>query len=241
MTAAESWTQAVRRQVGLGRLLPLGGPADGAWITEDAARAVLRAAAREVRGVRLDGLRLGPADPAGDAEPAVPPPPSGLPPGPLRVTGDIAVGPAEPLPAAAARLRAALADAARQRLGLTVAEVDLRVASLLDEEPGQEEEPPPGPPSAGTVTGDDESRAADAARSVPGVVALTGVLGGVGRSVHLEQHRPEGAALPRRHARVELAVGAGHRAVDVARQVRAAVSEALPDHPTVAVVVTSAG
>ena len=49
-------------------------------------------------------------------------------------------------------------------------------------------------------------------------------------------HRTEGS---RRHARVELAVSANHRASDVARQVRAAVTESLPDHPTVAVLVTA--
>ncbi|MYS72443.1 nucleopolyhedrovirus P10 family protein, partial [Streptomyces sp. SID5926] len=38
--------------------------------------------------------------------------------------------------------------------------------------------------------------------------------------------------------RVELAVRADHRAVEVARRVRAAVSEAVADRPSVAVVVT---
>ncbi|MGC3004257.1 nucleopolyhedrovirus P10 family protein, partial [Streptomyces sp. G35A] len=37
MTTADRWTRAVREQVGLGRLLPLGGPRDGAWIAERAA------------------------------------------------------------------------------------------------------------------------------------------------------------------------------------------------------------
>ncbi|MEU8570959.1 hypothetical protein AB0C51_21890, partial [Streptomyces pathocidini] len=32
--AADGWAGTVRRQLGLGRLLPLGGPDDGAWITE---------------------------------------------------------------------------------------------------------------------------------------------------------------------------------------------------------------
>ncbi|MFI2433677.1 nucleopolyhedrovirus P10 family protein [Streptomyces sp. NPDC018693] len=238
MTAVESWTQAVRRHVGLGRVLPLGGPRDGAWITERAAEAVLRQAAREVRGVRLGVLRLGPTDAEGGAEPVVPPPPSALPPGPLRVTADFAAGPAAPLPTAASRLRAVLAATATDRLGLTVTEVDLRVTSLLDEEQDrapQDVRPPERPP-AGTATGDDETRVAAAALAVPGVAALTGTLGS---PVHLQEHRNP-AALPRRHARVELAVHADHRAVDVARRVRAVVSEALPDHPTVAVLVTSA-
>ncbi|MGW4006607.1 nucleopolyhedrovirus P10 family protein, partial [Streptomyces nigra] len=75
---------------------------------------------------------------------------------------------------------------------------------------------------------------------VPGVAGLTGALGGPGRSVHVET-RQEGAALPHRHVRVEVAVAADHRAVEVAREVRERVGRALADRPTVAVVVTSAG
>ncbi|MYR88290.1 nucleopolyhedrovirus P10 family protein, partial [Streptomyces sp. SID685] len=40
----DAWTQVVRHHVGLGRMLPLGGPEDGTWIAEDAAGAVLRGA-----------------------------------------------------------------------------------------------------------------------------------------------------------------------------------------------------
>ncbi|GHA67649.1 hypothetical protein GCM10010391_61740 [Streptomyces anthocyanicus] len=247
----------MREQLGLGRLLPLGGPGDGAWIAERAAREVLLAAARGVAGVRPGDLRVGLADPDDVREPAVPLPPGALPPGPLRVTADFAVvvGPtaavAEPLPATAARLRAALAEAAAARLGLTAADVDLRVTGLLDETPeaGPEAGPGPGPVDAAdtdTDTGDggsddgseasgDEGRAARAALTVPGVARLTGVLG---RPVHLTEPPPQEGALPRRHVRVELAVRADHRAVEVARRVRAAVSEAVADRPTVAVVVT---
>ncbi|MGW1629790.1 nucleopolyhedrovirus P10 family protein [Streptomyces anthocyanicus] len=253
MTTADRWTRAVREQLGLGRLLPLGGPGDGAWIAERAAREVLLAAARGVAGVRPGDLRVGLADPDDVREPAVPLPPGALPPGPLRVTADFAVvvGPtaavAEPLPATAARLRAALAEAAAARLGLTAADVDLRVTGLLDETPeaGPEAGPGPGPvDAADTDTGDgdggseasgDEGRAARAALTVPGVARLTGVLG---RPVHLTEPPPQEGALPRRHVRVELAVRADHRAVEVARRVRAAVSEAVADRPTVAVVVT---
>ncbi|MFI1370426.1 nucleopolyhedrovirus P10 family protein [Streptomyces longwoodensis] len=259
MTTADDWTRAVRAQVGLGRLLPLGGPRDGAWITEDAAATVLRAAGREVPGVRLGRLRVGPAE-ATDATdeagagpeaygPVVPVPPSGLPPGPLRVSAECATGPAEPLPTAAARLRAVLAAAAAERLGLTVTEVDVRVTTLLDEDPAPEPAPEPGREreAAGldVPDGGDEARVALVALDVPGVSGLAGRLGGLGRAVHLEYPRPgetgEAAALPRRHARVELSLGSGHRAVDVARQVRTAVSEALTDHPTVAVVITAIG
>ncbi|NEY31968.1 nucleopolyhedrovirus P10 family protein [Streptomyces sp. PRKS01-65] len=237
MTTADRLARAVREQVGLGRFLPLGGPRDGAWITERAVREVLREAARDVPGVRLDGVRVAHADPGRAQEPAVPPPPSALPPGPLRVTAECAAAATEPLPAAAARLRAALAAAAG-RLGLTVEEVDLRVTGLLEETGAGAAPPREAPGAAAPVPAEgDEGRAAAAAVAVAGVTRLTTALG---RPVRVGEHAhaPE-AALPPRHVRVELAVAADHRAVEVARRVRAAVSDALPDHPAVAVLVTA--
>lgn len=240
MTTADRWTQTVKRQLGLGRFLPLGGPPDGAWISEEAAAAVLRRAAEDMRGVRLGALRIALTDPEDTREPAVPPPPSALWPGPLRVTADFAATAAEPLPTTAERLRGLLATAATERLGLTVTEVDLRVTALLegDAEPVPVRQPEP---TRAAEPGDpDEERVAAAALAVPGVLRLTGALGGFGRAVHIEE-RQGGAALPHRHVRVEIAVRADHRAVDVARQVRARVGEELPDHPTVAVLVTAVG
>ncbi|MER6954743.1 nucleopolyhedrovirus P10 family protein [Streptomyces sp. NPDC000618] len=235
---ADGWTSAVRHQLGLGRLLPLGGPRDGAWITEAAAEAVLRRAVRTVRGVRLGTLRLGPADPEAASESVVPAPPSGLAPGPLRVTAECAAGPSEPLPTAASRLRDALAAAAADRLGLAVSEVDLRVTALLDEDPGAEPEQAPAPVPAGPALTGDEALAATAALSVPGVTGTSAVLG---RGVRIEEHQDAAtvAALPRRHARVEITVAADRPALAVTRAVRTAVAEALPDHPTVAVLVTA--
>ncbi|MEU6671123.1 nucleopolyhedrovirus P10 family protein [Streptomyces sp. NPDC046727] len=237
---ADRWTRMVRHQVGLGRLLPLGEPRDGAWIVEGAAGAVLgRAAADGAPGVRLGALRISLADPEDVREPVVPAPPSALPPGVLRVTADFAATGGEPLPAVASRLRSALAAAATQRLGLAVTEIDLRVTDLLEtDEPAPAAAPAPQPPPAREPTDPDESAVAAAALGVPGVVRLTGSLGGPGRAVHIEEHADE-AALPRRHVRVELTTDATHRAVDVARLVRAAVRTALPDRPTVAVLVTA--
>ncbi|MFD5266156.1 nucleopolyhedrovirus P10 family protein [Streptomyces sp. NPDC058335] len=236
---ADKWTRAVREQLGMGRLLPLGEPRDGAWITEEAAEAVLRGAARELPGVRLGVLRIAMADPERTYEPVVPAPPSALPPGPLRVTADFTAAASEPLPTTASRLRTALALAATERIGLVVAEVDLRVTALLDEEeerPEPESGRPPRP--AGAAREGDEARVAEAALAVPGVSALTDVLG---RAVRLEDRQDGTATLPRRHARVEIAVRADHRALEVAREVRSAVSDALTDQPTVAVLVTAAG
>ncbi|MGY3200856.1 nucleopolyhedrovirus P10 family protein [Streptomyces sp. TE5632] len=253
---ADRWTRTVRQQLGLGRLLPLGGPRDGAWISEAAAgEALRRAVARDEPGVRVDGLRIALADPQEAGESVVPLPPSALPPGALRVTVRFAATAAEPLPVTADRLRAVLSRAAAERIGLVVAEVDLRVTELLDPQAG----PPPGPASGAGAAGgpvegadgsadaspfgapepgdSDGSRVAAAALAVPGVSRLTGALG---RPVHLTAHQqPGGAFLARRHARVDLAARADRRAVDVARAVRSAVSAALPDHPTVAVLVTA--
>lgn len=368
----------VRQQVGLGRLLPLGGPYDGAWIAERAAGGVLRdAAGREVPEARLDSVRIGLADPGTAAEPAVPAPPSALPPGPLRLTAEFAATAAWPLQETASRLRTSLAVAATEQLGLDVTEVDLRVTELLDEEPsaapsGAPETPGaahtpggPGTPGdavspgaaapptgtgmpgaadtstdacttttgtrgdattpgatgtprdagtpratgtpkdattpratgtpgdattpeaadvpAGTETpgaaqtprvaaggaaggsgwaeapgaaqdvggaaadalpgvdaaggdGSEAGRVAAAVSRVAGVARLTGAWG---RPVRLtEQASGAGAALPRRHARVDLAVAAGFRPLEVARAARTAAAEALPDRPTVAVLVT---
>ncbi|MES4891953.1 nucleopolyhedrovirus P10 family protein [Streptomyces sp. NPDC096012] len=327
---ADSWRDAVRRQVALGRLVPLGGPGDGAWIAESAAVAVLgRAVAEGAPRVRLGALRIALDDPQEVPESVVPAPPGALPPGALRLTADFAVttastapvdfvesagsagaaalaGPAgdtepadpagaagltrpadpagaagltrpadpagaadlaepadlagpegptepadiagavgsavaaaEPLPAVAARLRLTLAAAADQRLGLAVTAVDLRVTDLLEADDAtgpavRAQRPTP----AREVTDAQEARVAAATLSVPGVVALTGVLGGLGRPVRLEERTTQ-AALPHRHVRIELAASADHRTVDVARRVRAAVRDALEDRPTVAVLVTS--
>ncbi|MFE0206222.1 nucleopolyhedrovirus P10 family protein [Streptomyces sp. NPDC058985] len=255
MTTADRWTRTMRERLGLGRLLPLGGARDGAWTAERAARDVLLAAARDVAGVRPGVLRVGLADPRDTREPAVPPPLGALPPGPLRVTADFtatvggAAATTEPLRVTAARLRAALAEAAADGLGLAVTDVDLRATGLLDAPadaaPGREPrgsqpaDATPDDDEGGDGDGDgDEGRVAGAALGVPGVVRLTGVLG---RPVHVTEPPAREGALPRRHVRLELAVAADHRAAEVARRVRAAVSEALPDRPSVAVVVTAVG
>ncbi|WP_406167295.1 nucleopolyhedrovirus P10 family protein [Streptomyces sp. NBC_00996] len=241
---ADRWAQVVRHQLGLGRLLPLGLSRDGAWITERAAGSVLRRTADPVRGVRLGTLRISLADPDETYDPAVPPPPGALPPGPLRITAGFAAGTdptapgVEPLPTTAARLRLALAAAATERLGLTVTDVDLRVTGLLDMDEPPVAVPPDEVREAAEPTDPEEAQAAAAARSVPGVTHLTDLLG---RPVHVEEAPGGDPALPRRHVRVELAVAADERTVDVARAVRAAVTQTLTDTPSVAVLVTAVG
>ncbi|MGQ4416712.1 nucleopolyhedrovirus P10 family protein, partial [Streptomyces sp. SAS_269] len=116
---ADRWTRmAGQHRLALGRLLPLGGPRDGAWIAEGAVEAVLDRAANEVPGVRLGTQRITLADPDDVPEPVVPRPPGALPPGALRVAADFAAPAAEPLPATASRLRLALLAAATDTLGL---------------------------------------------------------------------------------------------------------------------------
>lgn len=197
--------EAVRQHLGLGRIVPLGGPVDGVWITESAAVPVLRGAAESVGGVRVRSLRIGPADGTGtggtsggagtaagagttrtaggggagatptavrtvtqaedrgttaeggpdpasgtgrarnEAErvtpPAVPPPPSALPHGPLRVDASFDAALDRPLADSAELVRSAVARAADEALGLVVTAVDLRIGGLLDEE---DDEPPGG-------------------------------------------------------------------------------------------------
>lgn len=235
-SAAPAPVRALRRHLGVGRLLPLGGPLDGAWITEEAAAAVLTDAAAALPGVRLDGVRLALAEPESAGEPVVPPPPSALPPGPLRITAEFAATADEPLPEAADRLRAVLADAAAARLGLLVFALDLHATALLDEPPRPGPASRPSPPPAR----DTGEAAAAAALAVPGVTGLTAVLG---RTVGAAERRAGAAsagagALPREHLRLEITVNAARPASEVAVEVRGAVSEAVPGHPTVAVLVT---
>ncbi|MEZ3180580.1 nucleopolyhedrovirus P10 family protein [Streptomyces pimonensis] len=238
-------TLAVRQQVGLGRILPLGGARDGAWIAEQAVETVLRReVVRNAPGVRLNGVRIGLADPeAATDEPVVPPPPSALPPGPLRLTVEFAATAAQPVPVTAARLRTVLAEAVVERIGLSVTSVDLRVTELLDAEAVPVSVPVVGPEpdsvsEPSSDGGDSEAgRVAAAALTVAGVSRLTGTLG---RSVHLTEH-PAGGALPRRHVRVDLALVADACALDVARDVRSAVASAPTGGSTVAVLITAVG
>ncbi|GGZ44098.1 hypothetical protein GCM10010387_43080 [Streptomyces inusitatus] len=246
MTTAD----AVRVRLGLGRLLPLGGPGDGAWLTERAAVAVLRRAAAGIPGAALGKVRLALADPAEAGVPAVPPPPSALPPGALRieaefeathetgntagagagdeagaVAGAVAAVP-RPLPDVADALREALFSAAMDSLDLAVEAVDLRVTALVETVRGA----PGGPASSGPEAPAEESDREPLARavaSVPGVARLTSLLGAAVRVTPGD-------------VRVEVAIVSGRRPLDVVRAVRAAVTSALGDDRPVAVVVTDA-
>ncbi|MCX5383211.1 hypothetical protein [Streptomyces sp. NBC_00083] len=219
----DGWSAAVRRRLGLGRLLALGGREDGAWITERAAVSVLGAAAAAVPGCAVTALRLAPADPGAAGEPAVPAPPSALDPGPLRVAAELAALGGRPLPELAAAVREALFTAARDRLGLVVSDVDVEVSALLDELP----DPPDGGPPPGPADRPD-SVAATAAYTTPGVARLTAELGP-------PVHTTEG------HIRLELATAPLHHPLEVARAVRAEVRRDVPEAASVAVLITWVG
>ncbi|MFJ4201796.1 hypothetical protein ACIP2Y_19475 [Streptomyces sviceus] len=248
----EVWTQAVRGRLDLGRLLPLGGPRDGTWITEQAAVQALERTAADVPGVRLESLRIGSAPLQPVSEPAVRPPAGALPPGPLTVEAAFTASLVRPLPETADELRSALLGAAAEQLGLATVTADLRVTDLLEVPEADMTSPTaatamrPTPEAAATrssppVTGPGSMRGlagelADVTTGVPGVARLTAVLGS--RPVRVEDH----ADPPGRHIEVHLAVGPGHHPLRVARAVRDAVAGAatagIPGPVTVAVLIT---
>ncbi|WP_328836396.1 hypothetical protein [Streptomyces europaeiscabiei] len=253
----EAWTQAVRHQLDLGRLLPLGGPDDGTWITEQAAVQALGRAAAGIPGVRLGTLRIGSAPPEPVSEsavppPAVPPPVSALPPGPLKIEAAFTAPLGQPLPETADQLRSTLLHAAAERLGLATVTADLRVTDLHEgPETGVKSRttarPTRSAPEAAAarssppVTGAGSMRGlagelADVATGVPGVARLTAVLGS--RPVRTEGHDDP----PGRHIEIQFAVAAGHHPREVARAVREAVGAAATSGTagpvTVAVLIT---
>ncbi|MEU1540646.1 hypothetical protein ABZ461_21530 [Actinacidiphila glaucinigra] len=234
---ADRLARAVRRQLGLGRVLPLGGPGDTVWVTERAAVGVLRAAAGAVPGIRLGALRIGTADGPGGADGPDGPGGSGgsdgepgdaagllpesapsgaLPRRPLRVEAGFEATPERPLPDSAGRLRDALWRAATEDVGLETEAVDLTVTGLLEEGGARVALPtePVDPPEGGRTT----TTAGRAAAAVPGVAGLTSRLGG--------QRHP---------SQVQIAVDAGHRALDVGRAVAMAVTAVTQDVTTVVV------
>ena len=248
----ETWKQAVRHQFDLGRLLPLGGPDDGTWITEQAAVRALGRAAAEIPGIRLETLRIGSAPLEPVYEPAVRPPASALPPGPLRIEAAFTASPGQPLPHSAELLRSVLLKAAAERLSLATVTADLRVTDLHEspetvvrsQTSTRAVKPAPEPAAAQSlppVSGTGSmwppvGELADVATAVPGVARLTAVPGS--RPVKVEDHNDP----PGRHIEVQLAVAPGHHPLEVARAVRDAVADAAttdaPGPVTAAVLIT---
>ncbi|MBQ1161574.1 hypothetical protein ACH4RA_16550 [Streptomyces smyrnaeus] len=261
---AERLTQVVRQQLGMGRLLPLGEAADGAWVTEEAALDVLR---RAVPDTRLSAMRVELSGPGTWTEPAVPPPPSALPPGPLTLTAELAVPADRPVPAAADEVRHALLAAAERELGLALESVDLRVTELMDA-PGDMTAPAPGrAPAAGQgsdteatgaagtaeatgAAGAAHQEAADRVRravlAVDGVARLAPVVGPalsrVAAGPAINSVRIEGdPEAGRCHVLLQLGVSPTRRVLATARAAGAAARGVLgaADQVTVAVLVTA--
>lgn len=228
---ADPLAGAVRQKLGLGRLLPLGETADGAWLAESAAVATLRtAAAVALPYVRLGAVRISLAAPDDAAPPAVPAPPSALPHGPLRLDADFATTADMSLPAVGDRLRTTLLAAADEELGLRIAAADLRVTDLLDVLPPEaddrrsgrrKEEPPPAPADSpdGTAT-------AEAVLAVPGVARLAPVLGSAHGGLPDDAVSVTDTAGRARHLQIQLAVSEGARVLDVVRAVRDTAAKA---------------
>lgn len=245
---AEARTQAVRHRFAPGRFLPLGGPEDGTWITEQAALRDVGRAAAGIPGVRLEALRIRPAPHEPVSAPAVRPPTGALPPGPLRIEAACTASLAQPLPETADRLRSALLDAAREQLGLATVTADLRITDLLE---GPETGVKPRPAAKGTTPAPEDTAArdslpvtgagslrgvagelADVVTGVPGVARLAAVWGS--RPVMVADHDDP----PGRHLEVQLAVAPGHHPLEVARAVRDAVADAATTGATGPVTVT---
>lgn len=229
--------RAVRGQLlYLGRLLPLGGPGDGSWITEQAAVRTLWRTAAEVPGIWLETMRIGlaPHDPVSD--PAVRPPAGALPPGPLKIEASFSASAAQPLRQAAEQLRSTLLSAAAERLGLTTVAADLRVMDLREgtetavkSRTARKATMPPSEAalarSSAPATGTEPLRGplgevAGIAMAVPGVARLSAVVGS--RPVRVEDRDDP----PGRHIEVQLVVAPGHQPLKVVGAVRAAVTDA---------------
>jgi hypothetical protein len=120
---AERVMDIVRREPRPGRTLPLGGPAEDAWIVEAAAAKTFRAAVEALAGVRAGSCRIAPLDRAEGGSP---------PRGPVRVRLEVVAEMTWTVPWLADAVRDRVADAARETLGLDVRVVDVVVVDLVD-------------------------------------------------------------------------------------------------------------
>ncbi|WP_432078911.1 hypothetical protein [Streptomyces sp. YPW6] len=251
---ADGWTAGVRERLGLGRLLPLGTPADGVWIAETAAASVLRGAAARP-GAVLGELRIGLAEEAapgegtgaGAGDAAAPGAEdedgAGAPRAPEGRGGSVRPpAPPSALPPGPLRIEAEFSAAPDRPLPDTAAA--LRAALLTAAaarlgleiaevdltvtallEDGTPDQVTEAPATSTARAAEPEDTVAAAAAGAPGVVSLTRVLGS---PVHTA----------RDHVRVEVATAGNSRALDVARSVRTAVAAATETRLPVSVLVT---
>ncbi|MEU6815577.1 Asp23/Gls24 family envelope stress response protein [Streptomyces sp. NPDC046860] len=116
----------VRMELRPGRPVPLGDDDEDLWVTEAVAARTLRGAAETVAGVRAGSCRITPRQAPSHGEVTVR----------LEVHAPVDV----PLEEVAERVRHRVAEAARLRLGLRPASVDIRITDLVDVPAGAEEE-----------------------------------------------------------------------------------------------------
>ncbi|MFE0579638.1 Asp23/Gls24 family envelope stress response protein [Streptomyces sp. NPDC058874] len=122
---------AVRMELRPGRNLPLGEADEDSWIYESVAARTLRTAAEEVPGVRAASCRITP--PGSRTSPAR---------GPVSVRLGITAAYGLDLQATTRAVRESLARAARDRLGLAVADLHVTVTDLHEpSDPSQEAGP----------------------------------------------------------------------------------------------------
>ncbi|MEU0695912.1 hypothetical protein ABZ349_18235 [Streptomyces niveus] len=105
----------VRLELRPGRSLPLGEPDEDLWIVEAAAARAFRGAAESVPGVRAGSCRIGPRER-----------------GPVRVRLEVAAALHLSLPDLAEEIRARVAAAARDTIGIEVESIDVLVVDLFD-------------------------------------------------------------------------------------------------------------
>ncbi len=122
----------VRAELRPGRPLPLGDEDEDAWIVETAAARTFRATAESLPGVLAGSCRVVPLDQEAARRAPLP----GRAPyrGPLRVTLEVAATAEWTVPELADRVRALVARAARESVGMDVAEIDVAVIDILDDE-----------------------------------------------------------------------------------------------------------
>ncbi|WP_030612746.1 Asp23/Gls24 family envelope stress response protein [Streptomyces sclerotialus] len=112
----------VRTELRPGRTLPLGEPADDAWITEAAAAKAFRAAAETLPAVFAGSCKVTLTAPGG----------------PMAVSLEVAVGPGRELPELAEQVRRRVRAAADEAVGMAVSTVDVAVVDLIEADAGEE-------------------------------------------------------------------------------------------------------
>ncbi|WP_411083347.1 hypothetical protein [Streptomyces sp. cmx-18-6] len=111
----------VRLELRPGRPIPLGEPDEDHWIVEAAAARLLRAAVDALPGVRAGSCRIAPLDPADPA-------------GPVHVRVEVVANLTRPLPDLADAVRARIAEAADQDIGIRLGAADVLVVDILDDD-----------------------------------------------------------------------------------------------------------